>query len=37
MEIKTGGKPNKYTDQIDLDLLVPDFTDGKLLEQMDVL
>ena len=23
--------------QIDLDLLVPDFTDGKLLEQMDVL
>jgi hypothetical protein len=37
VEIKKGGKPNKYTDQIDLDMLVPDFTDGSLLEQLDVL
>ena len=37
VEIKKGGKPNKYTDQIDLDLLVPDFTDGSLLEKLDVL
>ena len=37
VDLKTGGKPNKYTDKIDLDLLVPDFTDGKLLEQLDIL
>ena len=26
VEIATGGKPDKYTDKVDIDLLVPDFT-----------
>ena len=26
--IVTGERPNKYTDVVDLDLLVPDFTKG---------
>ena len=37
IELPKGGKANKYTDHVDLDLLVPDFTDGKLLEQLDIL
>jgi hypothetical protein len=35
--IKLGGKPNHYTDKVDTDLLVPDFTKGKSLEQLDLL
>ena len=37
IELPKGAKPNKYTDHVDPDLLVPDFTDGKLLEQLDIL
>lgn len=28
VEIATGGKPDRYADAVDKDLLVPDFTDG---------
>ena len=35
--IATGGKPNKYTDKIDLDLLVPDFTGAEGLDSQYVL
>ncbi|MBN7763693.1 hypothetical protein JYP52_21375 [Nitratireductor aquibiodomus] len=28
VEILSGGKPNRYMDRIDKDLLVPDFTEG---------
>lgn len=32
IEIKEGGVANPYTDKVDLDLLVPDFTEGGQLE-----
>lgn len=35
--IATGGKPVKYVDGVDKDLLVPDFTAGQALEALDVL
>jgi hypothetical protein len=35
--IATGGKPNKYTDKVDLDLLVPDFTGADGLDAAYVL
>lgn len=39
IEIKEGGRPNPFTDKVDMDLLVPDFTDGlqAKLALMDVL
>ena len=37
VDIKTGGKPNKYVDSIDKNLLAPDFTGGQQLELADVL
>ena len=37
VDMKTGGKPNKYVDYVDQNLLVPDFTEGKSLETIDTL
>lgn len=37
IDIKTGGKPNKYIDAIQLDMLVPDFTGTFDLQAMDAL
>ena len=35
--LPTDGVPGKYVDKIDLDLLVPDFTEGEQLADLDVL
>jgi BRCA1 C Terminus (BRCT) domain. len=39
INIEEGGAPNPYTDKVNLDMLVPDFTNGKQveLELMDIL
>lgn len=37
VKIPTNGAANPYTDKIDPDLLVPDFTGGKALADLDVL
>ena len=37
VQIATGSVPNSFIDAVDKNLLVPDFTNGKLLELMDVL
>lgn len=37
VEIKEGGVLNPYTDKVDSDLLVPDFTEGQQVEMVDYL
>lgn len=37
IDIKTGAKPNKYIDAVQLDLLVPDFSGSYDLKMMDSL